>query len=530
MTLAEYLRVLRRRWVTVVVFTLLAVVAALSISALMPRSYEATATDFVASTDNGNNSSAYEGSEFALAQVQSYAKLASSPSVLQPVISELDLKTSVAELATRVTATNPAGTVVVQIQARASTAAEAAAIANSVAKHLSTGVAQVNGSGASVQVTTAVPARVPSAPASPRVLLNLALGLVVGLAVGVIVALLRDRFDRSVRSGAHLAAISGHRVLGEVSDADSATGAPGIDGTDEVTRDELSTIRTNLNLLDPDHSPKVMMVSSALAGEGKTQLATRIALDLADARHTVCVVDANLRQPGVASSLEVEQTPGLGNVLAGRSKISDALRPSASPGLSVLPAGVLPSDPSRLLASPEMESLIDHLRTRFDLVVIDTPPLLSVSDAVVVGAHVDAAVLVVRRGHTHVAEVRASVEKLASAAVRCCGVILNRVPRSRSVRRARYHYPTVTSEVARDSGGRPTPVVPASAGAVPPSHQGGAADAAPAERTSPHKPAGSATSGTSAAGVQDRKNSPQKAGAEKKQTGHTLAGRGKSRR
>jgi len=166
-------------------------------------------------------------------------------------------------------------------------------------------------------------------------------------------------------------------------------------------------------------------LTSSVAGEGKSTTACNLALTLASAGTRVILVEGDLRRPRVADYMGLEGAVGLTDVLIGRAALDDVLQPWGSSPLSVLTSGALPPNPSEMLSSAQMGELIASLRTRADMVLIDSPPLLPVTDAAVLTRECDGALLVVRQGRTTREQLTRSLEALRSVGARLLGTVLN---------------------------------------------------------------------------------------------------------
>ena len=437
MELREYLRVLRRQWILIALIALLGLGAAVLVTALTPKSYTAQAKAFVsvpvnAPNENGTSALA-EASAFAQARVKSYVGLSDSELVLQPVITQLRLNTTVSKLAGKVVATNPVATVLLDISATDKNRVKAAQIANAVASKMATVIEGLektrNSSQSQVIVTITRPATTPSTPVSPRPGLNYALGLVIGLALGVAVAMLRERMDSSVKSSEQVRAISGSSPLGTVNYSSEIAKTPLVSLNPRAPLAEAyRTIRTRLQFVDVDDPPRRIVVTSAGQGEGKTVGACNLAITIANTGARVCLVEADLRRPRVSRYLGIEGSVGLTNVLAGQRRLDELLVPWHDGLLTVLSAGTSPPDPSELLGSQHMHTLMEDLSLRFDFVIIDAPPLLPVTDAAVIAQAADGAVVVVRHGQTRRDDLSRSVDILRQANARLLGTVITFAP------------------------------------------------------------------------------------------------------
>lgn len=458
MELTRFVHLLRRQWVIIVACVLAGTAVGVLLPMTMTPVYDARAQSFItlADTAGSPDSSLYSSSQFTMSRLKSYTLLVGSAEVLEPAIEDLGIDVSVAELRNRVTASSPTGSFIVSVTATAGSPDEAAAVANAVSVRLGDMIESLEQTTAGTQVRSTLvrAAEPPAAPSSPRPKLALALGLLVGLAAGLGLAAARQQLDRSVRSSDHLKALAGAGVLAEIP-ADSSVAADSLSGG--VT-EAFRKLRASLRFVDVDHPPRVVTVSSAVSGEGKTTTAVNLAVSFAASGRSVCLVDADLRRPAVSARIGILDSIGLSDLLIGEHTLQDVLV-TWRPGVTVLPAGTLPPDPVALLSSHAMEALLTDLRERFEVVVIDSPPLKPVVDGAVLGAIADGTILVVRYGSTDAPSVQRSVEVLAEADARLLGTVLNRVPRSRRRRHGDYSYvPRTTRAPHQGAHTAPAPV------------------------------------------------------------------------
>ena len=187
------------------------------------------------------------------------------------------------------------------------------------------------------------------------------------------------------------------------------------------------SIRTALMLSTHGESSQVMLVTSASAGEGKTVASLNLALALAQAGARVMLVDADLRHPRVHAALGVPNDVGLANLLLGRAAFVDVVHTLDEPPLAVVPAGVATPNPAELLSSARIGMFFERLRTQYDFVIVDTPPVLAVTDAVLLAHEADGVILVVKSDRTPRTLVRAARDRLALARARFLGVVVNDV-------------------------------------------------------------------------------------------------------
>jgi capsular exopolysaccharide synthesis family protein len=292
-------------------------------------------------------------------------------------------------------------------------------------------------------------ALVPNGPVKPRVLLNLALGIILGLGLGVGFAFFQEYLDKTLKTSDEVERLLRLPSLGVLpkfhlngaspTDEDSLVPAvpdagvslaPSIQ-TNPEAMEAFRSLRTSI-LLSASPIPKLILVTSALPGEGKTTTAVNLAATLTSLGSRVVIVDCDMRRPCCHRSLGVQNSPGFVQCLTGRVALGDALL--AVPGvanLSVIPCGPIPPNPAEILSSPLAGELLRKLCAEFDYVLVDSPPLLSVADSRILATVTDAAVLVARAFETPYDIVRRARALLYSADARILGVALNGVDISR---------------------------------------------------------------------------------------------------
>lgn len=293
-------------------------------------------------------------------------------------------------------------------------------------------------------------------PVSPDWLRYLGLGLGAGLLLGVLLALVRDVLDSSVRDVDTVQRLTGAPVIGTIAyDADSRR-TPLIVGPQatSVRAEAFRQLRTNLQFISAARSADVVLVTSSLPLEGKSTTAANMALAFVESGEQVLLVEADLRRPRIADYLDLPREVGLTNVLAGQVSLEEVIQPWGTDGLSVLASGSTPPNPSELLGSQQMADLVATARDRYDKIVIDTPPVLPVTDAVVAAAMADAVVLVVRHGRTTRTQLTVAARALHDVDARLVGTVLNM---KRQSRRERHTYGTESYYGATATSPLPSP-------------------------------------------------------------------------
>lgn len=433
------LHVLRRRWIEVLAVTVVGLLGGLTYAWTAPVTYQSTAGTFFSLVSGSSASDLVQGSTYAQNQVESFAQLAVTPVVLEPVIERMGLDETPAALARRVEVTVPTGTVIVEVTVTDASAERSAELANAVVESLSEAVERIapqdEDGNATVMTTTVTPAEVPADPASPDVPLALAGGVLAGLLAGLALAWLREALDSRVRDAEVLAELTDLPVLGNVPAWPAENGRVVVAAAPHSQAAEsFRQLRTNLQFLRVADDggaagAHVVVVTSSLSGEGKSTVSANLAATLAETGARVLLVDADLRRPAVAEALGIEGGVGLTTVLVGQAGLDDVVQRWGEAGLSVLPSGPVPPNPAELLSSPAMRAFLADARSRYDHVVVDTTPVLPVADASVLSRVADGIVLVGNVRRVRRRELSQALGDLAQVSARVLGVVLNQVRR-----------------------------------------------------------------------------------------------------
>ena len=460
MELRDYLTILRRRWLAILVVTLVTLATAATVTLLTTRQYTASTRLFFGVQGESVTELA-QGSTFTEKQMASYAEVAKSPLVLERVIEQRGLPMTASQLAESVTATAPTGTVILEIAATSTDPVRAAQIANSIGEQLTTVASDLiperpDGS-ESVRATILAPAQTPLEQSSPQVIRNLALGLALGLVLGVGFAILRHVLDTKIRNEQDVLAVTETAVLGVVPFDGGAPTHPVVMHDDPLgARSEaVRRLRTNLQFVNLANQTKSILVTSSVPGEGKSTTALNLAVSMVDAGQKVILIDADLRRPSVAEYLGLEGGAGLTTVLIGRAELSDVVQPWQQTSLDILPAGQIPPNPSELLGSTAMSSLLAELGNRYDLVIFDSPPVLPVTDAMVLSKLAGGTLLVVGVDRIHRTQLRDTIDSLNTVGANLQGLVLNKIARRDSS--AYVYYSGYAPEKMTKSGSEPTP-------------------------------------------------------------------------
>jgi capsular exopolysaccharide synthesis family protein len=396
-----------------------------------PRVYRSTATLFVSLNSGRTVTDLNQGSTFAQSQMLSFGRLAQMPIVLDPVIARLGLSMTSKDLAKSVSASAPANQFMMDVSATSGSAQLAHDIANAVASQLSTAIQKVSpvttDGDSTVQAPVVDPADVPQYPIAPNTKRNVMAAGFASLLLGLLAAVLRDVLDTRVRAPEDVDSSAGVAVLGRVSGKRSARRGKEIRvmQADGPKSEDFRRLRTNMQMIGRVDETPVFVFSSAIPGEGKSYCATHVALAFAAADVRVLLIDADLRRPTVATYLGIGGNVGLTECLLGRAEFAD-LRQEYGPRLSVLTSGAIPPNPAELLSSRTFEDLVGAARREFDVVIIDTPPLLPVADAVVVSRVATGVVVVVDVMRTRRNQLAQAVESVRLGGGKVVGAVLNR--------------------------------------------------------------------------------------------------------
>jgi capsular exopolysaccharide synthesis family protein len=459
MEFKDYVRIVLAHWVGVLVLAVAGVVGAGLYNVTQPNVYAATATGYVtvdasSGTPGSQTSDATIADQLAKAKVTSYVAVATSTKVADRVIAALHLTTSPGVLVGNITVTQPADTVLLDISARDQDPAKAQTLANAWVDALaaeiktldtSAGTAKPSSptdpsSSESVLRIEKLSQASPGSQVLPRTKVNLLAGLVLGLLLGLAYAMVRHQFDRRLRSTEEVEKQFGIPVIGMIPQSQhmrqgdsrelalAVTGSPSSGSAS--TAEGFRKLRTNLAYMDVDNPPRVIVVTSPKQSDGKSTVAANLAAAIAIGGQPVTLIDGDLRRPTVADSLAMVDGAGLTDVLVGRVKPADVIQDHPDvPGLRVLASGAIPPNPSELLGSNAMRSLILEL-AEDAMVIIDAPPLLPVTDAAILTRSADGAIVVISHGGTLDSELGASLGHISAVHGRTLGIVFNRMRRS----------------------------------------------------------------------------------------------------
>ncbi|MGV0795809.1 polysaccharide biosynthesis tyrosine autokinase [Mycolicibacterium elephantis] len=434
MTIQDFAKLLRRRWLIICVTAAIGLSGAVIVTMVTTPLFEASTRLFVSTTSGDTLAETYQGNRFSQERVISYTQLIMGETLAQRTIDKLDLDMRANELQENIKASAKRDTVLIDVSVRDESPVRARDIADALSDEFVRMVRELetppDGTRPDARVIVEQRASIPENPVTPKPLRNLAVGLVLGTMLGVGLAVLRDLLDNTVKDREGLEEITGVSLVGSIPLDKERRKEPAItfDSDNSPIAEAFRKLRTNLQFLAVDSPPRVIVITSSVPSEGKSTSAINIALSLAEAEHNVVLVDGDLRRPTVAKYLDLVGLVGFSTVLAGRTSIDEALQKSKYPRLTILTAGALPPNPSELLGSAAAKKTLDELRSRFDYVIVDSSPLLAVTDTAVLGANADGVLVAARFGQAKREQLAHAVGNLKDVGATVLGTIFTMTP------------------------------------------------------------------------------------------------------
>ncbi|WP_039390918.1 polysaccharide biosynthesis tyrosine autokinase [Novosphingobium sp. MBES04] len=273
-------------------------------------------------------------------------------------------------------------------------------------------------------------AEVPTTPSSPKMLINLVIALLIGLVVSALVILLREYFDDAIRSPEDVERKLGIPLLALVPNSEDVQSA--ISNVRSPVAEAYHTLVANLSLSTQTGLPRVLMLTSSKESEGKSSSCEAIARDLAALGKSVLLVDADLRRPTLHSKFCDRKAPGLSAYLTGNASFEEVLQPSGVENLTCITALPIPLQPSLLLGGVRLGELVARARAMFDVVILDCPPMLGLSDTASISAYVDGVLVVIDAQAYHRGAVKSVLRRLQLTGAPVLGVALTKFDTQRA--------------------------------------------------------------------------------------------------
>lgn len=434
MNLQEFLKLLLSRWVTVCVTALLGISIAVAVTLLTTPLYQASTRLFVSTTSGSTVAETYQGNRYSQERVVSYVELLMGETLAQRTIDKLGLDMSAAELTENVTASAKLDTVLINVQVMDKSPVQARDIANALSDEFVVMARELetpdDGARPDSRVVVEQRASINSEPVVPRTARNIGIGFAVGLLLGVGIAVLRDVMDNTVKDRDALEELTGAGIVGSIPLDKERRKYPAIafDSDNSAIAEAFRKLRTNLQFLAVDNPPRVIVVTSSTPAEGKSTTSINMALALAENDRNVLLVDGDMRRPMLHKYLDLVGPVGFSTVLSGQASFDEVLQKTRFPGLTVITSGAIPPNPSELLGSLTAKKLLSEMRGQFDYVIIDSTPLLAVTDAAILAAAADGVLIAVRFGQTKRDQLSHSVENLRGVDASVLGAVFTMMP------------------------------------------------------------------------------------------------------
>lgn len=420
METVQYLRALGRSWFIVLITLVAGGAGGYLVYHRETPMYQSSARMIVSGNAGGKGQDEVSARILATQRAGALAQIASTPPAIKAAAKAAGYPAALPSVASSSSTDGPFLTVTVTD----ADPRRAQAIANSFAATLPTTLTRLEGrSDTPISVANLEAANLPAEPVSPKLVNDLGLGIAAGLILGIAIALLREGVDRTIRDSGELEQFTGLVALGTVPRGLAKQPLPVTSSPRSPRAEGYRQIRTTL--LNAEDAPRTIAVTSASAGEGKTSVAANLAAVFSRAGHRVVLVDADMRRPRVATTFDVPARPGLSDVLSRRVSLEDALQHVDNGRLTILTSGTIPTNPSEALGAALMEEIVERLAEDYEYVFVDTPPVLPVTDALVVAPMVDAVILVTRLGRTtreRVGRAQASIRRVNANVI---GVVPN---------------------------------------------------------------------------------------------------------
>jgi capsular exopolysaccharide synthesis family protein len=449
LNLQDFIKLLRSRWVSVCVVTLIGVLGGVAVTLLTTPLYQASTRLFVSTSAGTSANELYQGNRLSQERVLSYAQLLEGGTLAQRTIDKLGLDMSANSLQGKVKATVKPDTVLIDVSVLDSSPVRSRDIANALSDEFVVMARELetpeSGASPDSRVVVEQRASIPANPVVPKKARNIGIGLGLGLVLGVGLALVRDLLDNTVKDREALEELTGAGVVGSIplDKERRKSAAISFDQQNSAIAEAFRKLRTNLQFLAVDNPPRVIVVTSSTPSEGKSTTSINIALALAEAEHNVVLVDGDMRRPTIHKYLDLVGVVGLSTVLSGQATIDEALQKSRFPGLTVLTAGAVPPNPSELVGSLAAKKVLSNLRQEFDYVIVDSSPLLAVTDAAILAANSDGVLMMTRFGQTKRDQLMHAISSLRDVGAVVLGAVFTMTPtRSSSAYSYSYSYQT----------------------------------------------------------------------------------------
>lgn len=433
-SIQEIFQILKKRSVLILSLTAIAMIIVGIISFfLITPTYEASSQILVNQSDKGNN--LYDSNEVAtnVQLIKTYSVIIKSPTVLEKVKDELDLDLTIDELNEKISVSSEDDSQIMNITVDDESIELAVKIANKTAEVFQEEIVDIMNVD-NVTIITKAKVKGNETPIKPNRMMNIAIAAVVGLMAGVGLAFLLEFLDNTLKTEKDIETHLNLPIIGVISKLNNKTKESQVlimNNKQSAFAEQYRTIRTNIEYAGIDHKIKSIMVTSAAPGDGKSTTAANLAIVFAQEGRKVLLLDVDLRKPTVHQRFNVDNHIGLTTVLRKKASVNQVISHTEVENLSILTSGPIPPNPAEMLTSEAMGNLLETLFQQFDLVILDVPPLLAVSDAQILSKYCDAATLVVSSAETETEQALKGKKILESTNTKLIGVILNKKKESK---------------------------------------------------------------------------------------------------
>lgn len=440
MDLIGYLRLLRRRWWIISLAILVSVGAAVAATSIQHKRYQTSTRLLVSGSSSLSAVDEITRRQLAQQRAVLFSQIATTSPVISAAVKAADathLNPPAAASNAAIGASASGDDPFLTITVTADTPTAAQAIANQFVNVLPPELAKLDQLPSAVKalLTVVNSAGLPTTPISPRPKRDILIGLALGIVLGIAAALIRETLDTTLRDSEEVRRLTRATILGIVPREFDDERLPAATRPHSRRSEAYRQVRTNLEFAAEDEEPpRSFVVTSAGQGEGKSTTVANLALLISRAGKRVAVIDADLRKPTLASLFNATSDYGLSDVLSGTRSLQNAMQQIAGEQISVLASGPSVTRPSELLSSPAMEHILQELTANFDLVIVDSPPVLAITDALLVGKHTDGVVVVTRMRRTTRSGLRRSLEAIERVHARLFGVVVNAATESEDKR------------------------------------------------------------------------------------------------
>lgn len=456
MNFSDVMRAVTKHWVTEIILFCVVVGAVAGITFTKTPQYSAS-SELLLQTSGSSSETASAAGQSVVSSSNGNTSLSSlcpevlkSDSVLQSIIDNLGLHSSVAELRQSVSAAAADGSPVVIISASNADPDMTVKIVKEATRQLNKQLSSVLGSSAQVSLSVIQQPITPSSPSSPNVSAYLAMGVVAGLIIALLGAIIREMSDKGINDTSDIQAIINEPVLASVPKAHTVSdGVPAVISKPRGrAAEEIRRLTTNINFVTPNElsQSNVLIVTSSNPREGKTTVSANLAAAFAEKGESVLLIDADVRHPSVAKMLDLSNGIGLIALLAGDVSAKDAIQTYWKPYLHILPVEDQKDVSGIVLGSDAMRDLIDQASKRYDHVIVDTAPMTVANDAAVFAKQGGVLLMVVGQGVAQKRSVREVAKEFKMSRTVVRGIIFNLVSVNNAGRSSYYYYDNDSTE------------------------------------------------------------------------------------